>query len=240
MPLYDIAGLKAELNFEFSFSKELAEKYLSDEQSATPDISITVEEKDYARFASLPGFAENKQYCEHALASALFHKQILNFDAMMLHSSAVVVDNKAYLFSAKSGTGKSTHTQLWLELLGDKAYIINDDKPIVRLLEDGIYVYGSPFSGKNFINANKRARVGAICFLERSENNWIKEISVSETLPLLLEQTQIKMEPELTVALLVLLDKILSKVKVYKMGCNMDVSAAKMSFETMKEAQNDA
>ncbi len=236
MALYDIAGLKVELDFEYSFSKKLAENYLSDEQSLAPDISIKVTESDYDRLRMLPGFEENKDACEYALAGSNFHRKILDFNAIMLHSSAVVVDDKAYLFSAKSGTGKSTHTSLWLSLLGERAYIINDDKPIIRCFDEGIYVYGSPFSGKNFINANKRARVGAICFIERSKENWIKQIKTAEILPLFLEQTPLKLDAETTKNMLSVIDNVLREVKVYKMGCNMDVSAAKLAFETMSGA----
>ena len=76
---------------------------------------------------------------------------------MLLHSSAVVVDGYAYLFSADSGTGKSTHTGLWKQHFGDRAYIINDDKPAIRKVDGEWYVFGTPWSGKTDTSVNPRA-----------------------------------------------------------------------------------
>ena len=73
---------------------------------------------------------------------------------MLLHSSCVVYEDKAYLFSAPCGTGKSTHTQIWLKRFPG-AYILNDDKPAIRIMEDGVYAFGTPFSGKTDLNVNK-------------------------------------------------------------------------------------
>ena len=70
-------------------------------------------------------------------------------DTFLFHGSAVAVDGAAYLFTARSGTGKSTHTRLWREMLGDRAVMVNDDKPLIRLTEDGAVVYGTPWNGKH-------------------------------------------------------------------------------------------
>ena len=87
----------------------------------------------------------------------------------MLHASAVVVDGDAYLFSAPCGTGKSTHASLWLKYLKHKnPYILNDDKPAIRIVNDNIYVYGTPFSGKTDKNKNEKANLKGIAFLEQS------------------------------------------------------------------------
>ena len=77
-----------------------------------------------------------------------FYARLLQYDGMLLHASCVEKDGKAYLFSAKSGTGKSTHTHLWLRAFPDSR-IINDDKPAVRRMDGTFYACGTPFSGKN-------------------------------------------------------------------------------------------
>ena len=70
--------------------------------------------------------------CEYICTGASFYTQLLLHNGIMLHSSCVVVDDKAYLFTARSGTGKSTHTRLWCQLFGDRAVMVNDDKPFLR------------------------------------------------------------------------------------------------------------
>ncbi len=113
-----------------------------------------------------------------------------------LHSSAVVVDGYAYLFSADSGTGKSTHTGLWLEHFKEKAFIINDDKPVLRLENGQWFVYGTPWSGKTDLNINVKAKLGAIVFLERAKENHITPIEVKEAIPLFFNQTVRRLKRE--------------------------------------------
>lgn len=181
--------------------------------------------------------------------SRQFHTKILDYDAMMLHASAVVADGEAYLFSAPSGTGKSTHTKLWLDKLGDRAYILNDDKPVIRIMGDEIYAYGTPWCGSSNIGANRKAPLKAICFLERAETNWIKQMPLSDGMPIILNmfyQTfrQLDkydcMQPisrENASKYLDIIGKVISKVPVFQMGCTPDPAAADMAYEAMSKAE---
>ena len=164
-----------------------------------------------------------------------FCTKLLDFDGFMLHASTVVLDGKAYLFSAPSGTGKSTHTQLWLKTFGeDGAYILNDDKPVIRVIDKKAYAFGTPWSGKTDQNKNEKVLLGGICFLERSEKNHIKEISAKEALYGILDQTIRPRDEEKMTKLLEVLDKTLNSTKVWRMGCNISEEAAKMAFDAMK------
>ena len=181
--------------------------------------------------------------------SRQFHTKILDYDAMMLHASAVVADGEAYLFSAPSGTGKSTHTKLWLDKLGDRAYILNDDKPVIRIMGDEIYAYGTPWCGSSNIGVNRKAPLKAICFLERAETNWIKQMPLSDGMPIILNmfyQTfrQLDkydcMQPISRANASKYLDiigKVISKVPVFQMGCTPDPAAADMAYEAMSKAE---
>ena len=92
-------------------------------------------------------------------------ERLLEHNIVLFHGSVVAVDGEGYLFTAKSGTGKSTHVRLWMESFKERAVIINDDKPALRLMEDGWYAYGTPWCGKDGININLKAPVAGICFL---------------------------------------------------------------------------
>ncbi len=145
---YNIADLNVTID-SFGTTEERAEKYRCEPFERT---DIEVVSRWEITKAKHPDVSDDVG--EHMSTANSFYTKLLDFDGIRLHSSAVVVDGRAYLFSATSGTGKSTHTGLWLELFGDKAYIINDDKPAVRLRDGVWYAYGTPWSGKHDNSVN--------------------------------------------------------------------------------------
>lgn len=172
--------------------------------------------------------------CEYIWTSIMFYHKLLDFDGFMFHSSAVSLDNKAYLFSAKSGIGKSTHTRLWQRYFGkDRALIINDDKPAIRLMEDKIYVCGTPWSGKTNKNLPINIPLKAIVFIERSEANWIGRVNNKEAIKLILDQTLRPKEIDKMETLLGLIETILKTIPIYKLGCNISEEAVKLAYETI-------
>lgn len=233
MSFYRIADLLVETEFNFDLTRDISAPYLTDE--GVPDISFAVSKEQCVAYAEKFKIPEQADRFEYMMSGTEFYNNLLNFNGMMLHASGVVVENRAYLFSAKSGTGKSTHTSLWLKKFGDKAFIINDDKPAVRYIDGKVFVYGTPFSGKNNLNSNARAELAGICFIERAQENSIEEIPPGVSIPLMLEQTQRKREYKHMDKLLYVMDKILSSTKVYKLRCNMDISAADLSYKVMSE-----
>ena len=148
--------------------------------------------------------------------------------------SAVVMDGRAYLFSADSGTGKSTHTALYRRYFGDdRVRILNDDKPAIRL-EDGVfYAYGTPWSGKTDLNLNLRVPLGGICLLERGQNNEIAPMPARKALFRLLQQTRRFEDKTKMDKVLYLLDRLLQTTPIWVMKCNMDPDAARVSYEAM-------
>ena len=207
---------------------ERSEPYVIDEPT---NIDIKVESNISAVKNRFPRLDDDS--CEYLSTGKSFYLQLIDFDGFMLHSSAVVVDGKAYLFTADSGTGKSTHTNLWLNLFGDRAYVINDDKPALRL-ENGVwYVYGTPWSGKHNINVNTRVPLAGIACLERGKNNVIEPFSSSKAIALIFKQISKKKDADFRMKLLGLLDKLFIQIPVWKLSCNMDIDAAIVAFEAM-------
>ena len=159
---------------------------------------------------------------------------IPEYNAMLMHGSCVAVDGKAYLFIAKSGTGKSTHTRLWREYLKDKVIMVNDDKPLVRLIGDELRIYGTPWDGKHRLSTNTSVPLKAVCILERGKDNSICAVSRGEAYPMLLQQTYRPMDPEALGRTVKLIDLLSASVSLWRMKCNMDIEAAKMAYEAMK------
>ena len=163
-----------------------------------------------------------------------FYAQLLKFDGLMLHASAVAMEGHAYLFSGPCGRGKSTHTRLWQSAFGEAASVFNDDKPALRRLSDGWYAYGTPWCGKDGINKNEKWPLAGICFLKKAEQNRIRRLEAAEALPLLLGQTIRRLYPEKMELLLGLVDRLLREVPVYELENLPTEDAARLSFETMR------
>lgn len=160
--------------------------------------------------------------------------QMLQYDTFVFHGSCIAVDGQCFLFTANSGTGKSTHTRLWREYLGEKAVMVNDDKPLLRVTNDDVIVYGTPYNGKHRIGCNMSVPLKAICILTRGENNSIKQISKKEAYAMLLQQVYRPHEPVHMMKTMKLLDRMAEKVKIYSLSCNMDITAAEVAYNGMK------
>ena len=161
-------------------------------------------------------------------------EQMPSYDTVLFHSSAVAVDGAAYLFAAKSGTGKSTHARLWRELLGDRAIMINDDKPLLRITDAGATVFGTPWNGKHHLGVNGCAPLRAICMLERGTQNGIVRIEPKTAYPYLLRQTYRPDSPEAMRKTLMLLNRLTETVAFWRLKCNMEPDAARVSYEAMR------
>ena len=106
-------------------------------------------------------------------------KCLLDKNIILFHGSVVGVDGVGYLFTAKSGTGKSTHTRYWCEYFKDRALIINDDKPLIEIKDDYIYVYGTPWDGKHRLSNNTKVKLKSICILNRGNTNCITRTPIT-------------------------------------------------------------
>lgn len=195
-----------------------------------PDITIREEEYHADRLPS--GCSYNEiAYMESALQ---FYYNILNFDGFYLHASAVVVDGRAYLFSGNPGAGKSTHTRLWLQEFENRAVIINDDKPALRRIDGAWYAYGTPWCGKDGINANMKAPVAGVCFMKKAGYNRIRRLSSLEAMQKIMFQTLYRFRKmEMLDRMLAHLELFLKEIPVYEMENLPEPAAARLSYETM-------
>ncbi len=229
--LYRICGLPVECDFRFPVMTARAEKYLCD-SGEPPAISIGYSEE---RMKSLklaePSLTADD--CEIIYTAREFYFSLLRFGGFMLHASAVAMDGEGFLFSAPSGTGKSTHTGLWRERFGCRAQIINDDKPAIIVSGGEITVCGTPWSGKSDLNLNMRIPLRGICVLERSQTNFIEPLPPEKSVYCLLDQTIRPLDGELMGRLLELLDAVAAKIPLWRMGCNISPEAAEMAYKAM-------
>lgn len=192
--IYDIANLKVEIKNEKGRTKKQAIPYLAkNQEEKNIDITINVDEKRVQNaMKAHPELVQDDW--EYMLTGSDFYTQLIKYNGFLLHSSCIVVDNVAYAFSADSGTGKSTHTELWLKHFGNRAYMLNDDKPAIRLIDGKVYACGTPWSGKYDYSTPQVVELAGICFLQRSENNWIKKAETSKAVFNIFSQTVRKLD----------------------------------------------
>ena len=229
--IYRIADKNIKINSLYSFVHVYCEKYRTDGE---PDFEIEITCKDIDAERKTVKADVTGGWLEISAVYRKIAEIMPKYDTLMIHGSAISVDGEGYLFTAKSGIGKSTHVKLWQELLGDRAVIVNDDKPFIRMSENEARVYGTPYSGKEGLNTNISVPLKAICILERSEENRIEQINFRETFPILIQQTYHPSDREMFDRTFNLLDRLKLFVKFYRFSCNKKLEAAEISYSAMK------
>ncbi len=226
---FTFADIPVEVNYQSSYLTTLCKDYLTE---LAPRYTVTVTEEDVRKegthfdspfgYGYLESLAVYRKVCE-----ALISESILLF-----HCSAIMVEGKAYLFTAPSGTGKSTHARLWRNMLGEKAVMINDDKPLIRIENGTAVVYGTPYDGKERLSTKTSAPIAGICILSQAKENRICPVSARDALPTLLSQTyRSPLHMAQTLPLVVALSHA---APIFRLACNISEEAAALSYQTMK------
>ena len=231
---YKIADLIVEYTAKYEDLEKLSEQFkYSGEKEA--DITIAVPNKHLENLLSRSAKGTTIGGIENLAISSEFNRAAIKHGVMLVHSSALIYDGGAYLFSADSGVGKSTHTKLWLKAFGDKVHIMNDDKPVVRLYDDHAQAYGTPFDGGSGIALNESYPLKAIIFVERGEENSVRIPDNKEIIQKLYFQTARMVNRETAEKMLVNLERLLHLTKFYVLTCNMDISAAYTAYNSIIE-----
>lgn len=231
---YLIAGLVTEYTAKYDNTRLLSQPFAYSGDRPT-DITLSVSDESIT--AMDKRMAEpNRERTENFILSCAFNREIIKYGGMLVHSSALICDGGAYLFSADSGVGKSTHTRLWLKAFGDRVHIFNDDKPVVRLYQDRVIACGTPFDGGSGIALNESAPLKAIVFIERGELNSVRIPTGREIIQKLYFQTAHMVNAKTAQSMLDNFDRLLkSPVRFYILTCNTDIEAAKVAYNSIKE-----
>lgn len=234
----EVIGVSALYDETRDFCRDyLTDDYPSFRVEITPaDIILEREKSD--REAIVEGHVPAAYADEYLETLAVYRKiaaGLLDRDILLFHGSVIAVDGEAYLFTAKSGTGKSTHTRLWQKQFGSRAVMINDDKPLLKFDEQGVTAYGTPWNGKHHRSTNIGCPLKTICILTRSGENNIRRIDKKAALPMLCQQSYRPADPAAMRKTLALVDRLGSSVRLYKLDCNMEPEAAQVAYTGMKQ-----
>lgn len=210
----------------------------------TTEDDIDFESKKSDEERTFEGLSEYKYPRPYLETLAVYRKMATimpDMGVLLFHGSVIAVDDEAYLFTASSGTGKSTHVKFWRDLFGERAIMVNDDKPLIRLVDKDTskplshpIVYGTPWDGKHHLSTNISVPLKAICILERGIENTISKISVDDAYMMLLQQAFRPSSPQKMMIVMQMLADLSEKVGLYRLKCNLNPEAAKISYEGMQ------
>lgn len=245
----ELAGHVFAVENKYPNVEKLCKDYFTEKE---PEYTVAVSEEEIAKESEY-GETWAAGYLETLAVYRKICEWLLDKDIILFHCSALEMDGKAYLFTAPSGTGKSTHTRLWREVFGDRVTMINDDKPLLTIpvnhLQDAtsdvtmsgksisgedIRVYGTPYGGKDGIQTNTSAPVAGIVILHQAKENSIRRMDAREAYPTLLNQTYRKKEPTAMMKTLELVDR-LAQLPVYSLGCTISEEAVMLAYQTLTE-----
>ena len=235
-----IAGHTGAVHSLFESTPQYFRPYLT---ANVPEFSITVtrenidfEQADLLEEAHRDGFKPRvftDPFLERAAIQRGFAEFLFDKDILLFHGSAIAVDGDGYLFTAHSGTGKSTHTRLWRQVFGERAVMINDDKPFLELTDHGVILHGSPWSGKHGLDTNLSVPLKGLCMLQRGAENQIVPLSPEEILPMLRKQAYAPLDETKQPLFEEKILRLSQLVPLWKLSCNKDPQAAQVAFDAM-------
>ena len=178
---------------------------------------------------------QDVRFCIDNALMLMFAFRTAPLMTLEMHAAVVVKggdEARGYLFLGHSGTGKSTHARQWLQAFPD-AWLLNDDNPILRVLDDGnVYVFGSPWSGKTPCYNNAHARVGAIIKLSQAPFNELQALTLPQAYAYILSSASgLKTDQQMADHLYNSIKHIITHVKCYHLNCLPNTEAAEVCFQ---------
>lgn len=227
----EIAGIVVGIQNRYRYIREICEDYMTNEKTPFFTVCANDEDVDEELKISEPGVP--RAYAEATCIHRQIARKLYEYDAFLLHSAAICCDGEGYAFAAGSGVGKSTHISLWMKNFGDRVFVVNGDKPIVRLTENGFYVYGTPWRGKEGYGKNTSCPLKKLCFVERGAQNSICQIHADEAIVGFFSQVYLPEDVTASSATLDLIDKFVKATEFYRLRCNMQDEAALVAYNGM-------
>ena len=235
MNVYKFAEVPVGIEFRGKYFEKKSMEYLAEGETPKFCISVNLQDLMYEQEHAEDNTRYPQDYLEYIAIYRKFCEKVLDYGVVLCHGSVVEYKGNAYMFTAPSGTGKSTHARLWRENFGEDVIMINDDKPLIKFREDGIYAYGTPWDGKHHLSTNMKAKLAGICFLHQAKENHIEKATKENAVKHLMNQVYRPRDIMAMSKTLEYVDKIVKEIPIYEMGCNISKEAAAVAYDAMKD-----
>ena len=235
MPIYRIADMNIAVSPRYDYTAEYLRDYLTDSDDYELSIEVTDEMIVHERQLNIKihGDPFTDALSESVAILRVICDYIIRRGGFFLHCSCLRCDGAGIIFTAPSGTGKSTHAALWRRVFGDRVTMINDDKPLVREKGGEFIIYGTPWNGKHHIGSNTSAPIRAVFFLEQAPENSVEPVDAFTALQKLLQQTVLPTGRDDMAALLDMLGRLIEQVPMFRLRCNISDEAALTSYRAV-------
>ena len=230
----NFADIPVGLDNKHGYTAALCADYLSDR---SPLFTVCATEEEIAREREVNEIKTSDAYLESIVLYRKVAERLPEYDAVVFHGAVLNFEGRAYLFTARSGVGKTTHTRLWLRRFGDRVHYLNGDKPIIRFVDGIPYAYGTPYKGKEGYGVNERAPLRGIVFVERGEHNESFTVAPEDAVMKLVTQLYLPKRGSGALRALSIADRLIRGVRLVGLRCNMDVEAAEVAYRALTDEQ---
>lgn len=225
-----VADFVFEINNLYPYCEQFLTDYITEDK---PHCHITITPEILAKRKKKLKGNYPLHYVEYLEIYRFICDYLVANGGMLMHGAVIEYNGEAYMFTAPSGTGKTTHILQWKNLYGNSVHIINGDKPLIRCIDGEFIVYGTPWCGKEHYNRNTKAPLKGIVLLSRGEENSIERISPDKFNEFLLKQVYMPKSPEGVMQSLDFADRLFSSVPLYSLKCNISTDAARVACEAL-------
>lgn len=232
----ELAGISIRLENRYPDVQILCREYKTEKP---PVITLRVSEAEIGQERSMQADIFTEGYLESVCFYRKLAIEMLQHDVFIMHASVLEVDGEGYAFLAHSGTGKTTQTRLWLEHFGDRARVINGDKPLIRVEPDGagwkFIAYGTPWNGKEGMGCKASVPLKALFLLERSLDPTCEKAGQEYSIDRIFHQMLMPQQPEQMMQLLDMVDKLVETVPCYRLRCDMTFHSVLAAYNAANE-----
>lgn len=238
----NFAKLNIEIHCRYAYTKAFCREYLTDEAA---DFAVSVSEEDIDREIAASPYQPRREYAESICVYREIAKRLPLYNRMVFHGAVISYKGTGYLFTAPSGTGKTTHIRLWHQYL-DGVEVVNGDKPLLHIEDATAEAFATPYAGKEGYQNHGSILLGGICLIHRGTENRIRRVTAGEVLTELMHQVYLPQEAEAAIKTIDLLDALFKAVPIFLLECDISETAVKTAFEALtgspynpKEAHNE-
>lgn len=225
----EMAGLVIEVNCRYDFTERYCRDYLTDRKA---DFSVLVNEEEIEQEIAVSPYSPQPAYAESICVYRAIANQLPLYNRTVFHGAVISYGGDGYLFTAPSGTGKTTHIRLWQQYV-DGVEIVNGDKPILYVENGTVEAFATPYAGKERYQNHGSILLKGICLLHRGEKNTIRRVTTGEVLSEIVKQIYLPKEQEAVIKTLELLNVLMTYLPVYLLECDISEEAVKTSFEAL-------